>query len=112
MLVSAHRIKIFCSGRRVGDATSAAESLPFPAAFRTAKRLQKSSKLSAGLRSELTLLVPPHQFEKPERVAHRMDAAHLIGIHRGDGHRFDPATFAAGDDQHFGFVVETIRATE
>ena len=50
--------------------------------------------------------------KKRMRVAHRMDAADFIAVNGADRDRFDPAAFAAGDDQHFGFVVEALRALE
>jgi hypothetical protein len=39
-----------------------------------------------------------------------MDAADFVGVNGGDGDRLNAAAFAAGDDQHFGFVVEAIGA--
>ena len=56
----------------------------------------------------LQFLVAPHQFEEAERIPDGMDAADFVRINGRDRHRFDVAPFAAGDNQHLGFVVETI----
>src|SRR5437773_11577525 len=41
-----------------------------------------------------------------------MNLAHLIGVNGRNWDGFDPVTFAAGDDEHFGFVIETVPAAK
>ncbi len=41
-----------------------------------------------------------------------MDAADFVGVDGGDGDGFDAKTFAAGDEEHLGFVIETGSAAE
>ena len=60
----------------------------------------------------LQLPVSPHQFEEADGVAHGMDAADFVGVNGGDGDGFDAEAFTTGDDEHFGFVIETIGAAE
>ena len=43
-------------------------------------------------------LIAPHQFEKANRIAHRMDLAHLIGVNGCNRDRLDLVACAAGDD--------------
>src|SRR5437764_13073540 len=71
-----------------------------------------ASRLLGSKLLPLQSAVAPHQFKKAQRVADGMNATHFIRINRADRHRVDPETFPAGDDQHFGFVVETRRAAE
>jgi len=54
--------------------------------------------------------VPPHQFEKAERVAHEMDLADLVGVNSRDWHRLDLVAFTASDDERFGVVIESVPA--
>ena len=56
--------------------------------------------------SDAASLIAPHQFEKTKRVTDGMDFAHLIGVNGRDWDRFDRVSFAAGDDEHFSFVIE------
>ena len=56
--------------------------------------------------------IPPHQFEETDGVAHGMDAADFVGVDGGDGDGFDAKTFATGDEEHLGFVIETVGAAE
>jgi hypothetical protein len=58
------------------------------------------------------LSIAPHQFEKAERVPHGMNLAHLISVNCRDWDGFDPVTFAAGDYEHFSFVIESMAATK
>ena len=41
-----------------------------------------------------------------------MNLAHLIGVNGGNWDRLDLVAFAAGDDEHFRFVIETVPAAE
>jgi hypothetical protein len=58
------------------------------------------------------LLVAPHQFEKAQRVAQGVNAAHFVGVNRADRHRGDAKPGATRDDQHLGFVLKTARPIE
>src|SRR5438034_5284273 len=53
-------------------------------------------------------LVAPNQIEKTKRVAHGMDVAHLIGVNSRNRDWFDPVAFAAGDNEHFCVVIESV----
>ena len=56
--------------------------------------------------------VAPHQLEKTNCVAHRMNLAHLIGVNGANRNGFDPVTLAAGDDEHFSFIIEAVRTAK
>ncbi len=55
-------------------------------------------------------LIAPHQFEKANRIAHRMDLTHLIGVNGCNRDRLDLVACAAGDDEHFGLIIESMSA--
>ena len=44
------------------------------------------------------LSITPHQFEKANRIAHRMDLTHLIGVNGCNRDRLDLVACATGDD--------------
>ena len=50
--------------------------------------------------------------KKRDGIAHRMDAADFVGIDGVIGTDCDATAFPAGDDEHFGFVIEAAGATE
>src|SRR6266536_6301123 len=75
-------------------------------------RLSNRAGSSVGDTSPLGLAIAPHQFEETESVAHRTDVAHFVGIDGRDGNRFDSIALAAGNDEHFSFVIETLHAAK
>ena len=56
--------------------------------------------------------VAPHHFEKTNCVPQGMDLAHLIGVNGSNWDGLDLVAFAAGDDEHFRFVIETVPAAK
>jgi hypothetical protein len=54
--------------------------------------------------------IAPHQFQKANRIAQWTNFAHLIGVNSRDWDRFNPVAFTAGDDEHFGIVIESVSA--
>ena len=56
--------------------------------------------------------IAPHHFEKTNCVPQRMNLTNLIGVNDGNWDGFDPVTFAAGDDEHFRFVIESVPAAK
>jgi hypothetical protein len=69
-------------------------------------RLRLASARQARLRLQFS--ITPHQFQKANRIAQWTNLAHLIGVNSCDRDRLNPVAFAAGDDEHFGVVVETV----
>src|SRR5438067_4009110 len=57
----------------------------------------------------LSVLIPRHQLEKSDRVAHRVDFAFLLAVNRAHRHGRNAKTFLRRDEQHLGFVVEIAR---
>ena len=62
--------------------------------------------------STLQFPIPSHQFEEADGVARGMDAADFVGVDGADEDGFDAKTFATGDEEHLGFVIETVGAAE
>jgi hypothetical protein len=74
----------------------------------------KKKKLLGERLTESLLQFPiaPHQFEKTNRIAHWTNLTHLIGVNSRDWDRFNPVAFAAGDDERFGVVIESVSAAK
>ena len=56
--------------------------------------------------------IAPHQFEKANRVAKRMNLADLVGINSCDWHRLDLVASATGNNEHFGLVIVSVSAAK
>ena len=56
--------------------------------------------------------IATHKFEKAKSVAHWTNVAHFVGVNSCDRDGFDLIAFAAGNHEHFSFVIETLPAAK